>query len=64
MQPQYIESSASKVTIKMGSREYTRPLSRHQGAMAEAPMSLTAQGGFWGGHRTSRKNRIGWREPD
>ena len=28
LQAQYIESSAGKVTIKMGSREYTLPLSR------------------------------------
>jgi hypothetical protein len=28
LQGQYIESSAGKVTIKMGSREYTLPLSR------------------------------------
>jgi hypothetical protein len=28
LQAQYIESSAGKVTIKMGSREYSLPLSR------------------------------------
>ena len=43
LQAQYIESSAGKVTIKMGSREYTLPLSRFSQADQDYVAGLANQ---------------------